>query len=103
LRPNSVIKDDAIPMLLLRTREPIFVTLNVFDFWRRVAAHHGYGIITLNWSQTRVLDAIPFLQRLLRLPTFRTKASRLGKVFRLTPTHIEYYESDRQVHTLTWR
>ncbi len=32
LRPGSVIKDDAVPMLLREVREPTFVTINVTDF-----------------------------------------------------------------------
>ena len=102
LRPNSVIKDEAIPTLLLRAHEPTFVTLNVFDFWKRVAVHQGYGIITLNWQQPRVFDALPFLRRCLRLPAFRTKAARMGKIVRLTPTRIEYYESDKRIQSFTW-
>jgi len=33
LRPRSIIKDDAIPILLRRTTLPTFITINVADFW----------------------------------------------------------------------
>jgi hypothetical protein len=38
LRPNTLIKDKAIPTVLRRARQPTFVTTNVADFWRRVPA-----------------------------------------------------------------
>jgi hypothetical protein len=31
----SVIKDDAIPELLLSVKRPTFVTINYKDFWRK--------------------------------------------------------------------
>jgi hypothetical protein len=37
LRPRSIILDDAIPELLRSVRQPTFITLNVGDFWRRMA------------------------------------------------------------------
>jgi hypothetical protein len=74
LRPRSVIKDDAIPMLLLQADEPT----------------------------DRIPEGLTWLQRCLRLPDFRTKAARMGKIIRLTPTRIEYYESDRRIQSLSW-
>ena len=38
LRPNTVIKDDAIPTLLKQVRQPTFITINADDFWRRTPA-----------------------------------------------------------------
>ena len=38
LRPNSVIKDDAIPDLLRQQPQPTFVTINEQDFWRKIGA-----------------------------------------------------------------
>lgn len=33
LRPNTIIKDDAIPGLLRQQIQPAFVTINEKDFW----------------------------------------------------------------------
>ena len=44
LRPNTLIKDEAVPVLLRRAQQPTFVTTNVTDFWRRVPAHSRYSI-----------------------------------------------------------
>ena len=37
LRPNTVVKDDAIPRLLQQEDQPTFVTINERDFWRKAA------------------------------------------------------------------
>jgi hypothetical protein len=34
--PETVIRDEVIPMLLRAARRPTFVTINVADFWQRV-------------------------------------------------------------------
>jgi hypothetical protein len=48
-------------------------------------------------------EAIPALVRhLFRLPEFRTRALRMGKVVCLTPKRVEYYEADRRVRSLSW-
>ena len=36
LRPDTIIKDEAIPTLLRNAQRPTFVTINVDDFWQRV-------------------------------------------------------------------
>ena len=47
LRPGTVIKDEVIPSLLRRLRQPTFVTINYTDFWRRVPADKSYCIVCL--------------------------------------------------------
>jgi hypothetical protein len=42
LRPGTTILDDAIPSLLRAEREPSFITINVSDFWRRLAPRSGF-------------------------------------------------------------
>jgi len=42
LRPGTVIKDEAIPLLLRRLKQPTFVTINDTDFWRRVPADNAH-------------------------------------------------------------
>jgi hypothetical protein len=46
LRHGTVIKDDAIPGLLARERQPCFGTINVSDFWRRAPASRRYSIVS---------------------------------------------------------
>ena len=42
------------------------------------------------------------LRLLFRLPALETKALRMGKIIRLAPNRIRYYESDRRVQSLPW-
>ena len=104
LRTESQIKDDAIPALLHHTNQPIFVTINVKDFWKKKKAfpHQGYCIINVDVPEERIHDVPKFLRRLFRLPDFKTKALRMGKIIRLTQNGIEYYERDRRIHSLQW-
>jgi len=102
LRPASLIKDDAIPALLLQAPQPTFVTINVSDFWMKAQPHNASCIIAVALPNERAREVPDLLRRLFRLPAFKTKASRMGKVVRLTPNRIEYYESDRRVQSLLW-
>jgi hypothetical protein len=102
LRFGSIIKDDVIPTLLRRAIQPTFVTINVTDFWKKVRPHSDFCIITVALNQDQVEEIPQLLRRLFRLPEFKTKASRMGKVIHVTQNHIEYYESDRRIHSLLW-
>jgi len=52
--------------------------------------------------EERIHDVPKFLRRLFRLPEFKTKALRMGKIIRLTQHGIEYYERDRRINSLLW-
>ena len=62
LRPNTVIKDEAIPTVLRRVRQPTFVTTNVADFWRRVPAHSQYSIVCVALPSERLHELPPLLR-----------------------------------------
>ena len=101
LRPKTIIKDEAIPTLLGRAREPTFVTVNEADFWLRAIASEKFCIICVALPDERVREAPALLQRLLRHPDFKTKALRMGKVARLTTMTAQYYSvSSPTVQTL---
>ncbi|MGH2354261.1 MAG: hypothetical protein ACRDI2_13100 [Chloroflexota bacterium] len=102
LRPGTVIKDDAIPVLLRRAVQPTFVTINVRDFWGIAPAHDRYCIVTLDLPATRISDVSKQLRRLLRLREFSDKASRMGKVLRVTSHVIDYYGTDGLVRSIIW-
>lgn len=91
LRPNTVIKDDAIPELLRQQPQPTFVTINERDFWRKVAVDKRYCIVCFAWSDARVREIPPSLRSLLRHAALRTKAQRMGKVIRVADADISYY------------
>jgi hypothetical protein len=104
LRPNTLIKDEAIPIVLRRVRQPTFVTTNVADFWRRVPAHVRYSIVCVALPNERLHELPSLLRQLLRLPEFNTKAKRMGKVIRVSPSQLQYYErqGDHIAHVRTW-
>lgn len=102
LRPATLIKDEAIPMLLRRAIQPTFLTINVTDFWQVMASNGGYCIIAIPITQGDSLLAGDWLRRCLRMAEFSSKANRMGKVILLRPSHIEYYSRDRKVFRLDW-
>ncbi|HZQ06433.1 MAG TPA: hypothetical protein VFD70_07610 [Anaerolineae bacterium] len=103
LRPRSVIKDEAIPTLLLKVAQPTFVTINATDFWKRTNPHRGYCIVCVTVSQNRASDALEPLYRFFHHPLFKVKSGRMGKIVRLLPSRLEYYAADRKTHELDWQ
>src|SRR5512136_182776 len=102
LRPGTIIKDEAIPTLLLKVAQPTFVTINVTDFWRRTRPHPEYCVVAVSLPKERVAEIPDLLRRFCRLAMFNTKAGRMGKIIRLASDRIEYYESDWTVQTVSW-
>jgi len=102
LRPQTTIKDDAIPALLRSMPRPTFVTINVSDFWRRMPADPRYAVVCVDLPAWRVLEIPEWLRRLLRMSAFKSKSARMGKIIRMRPAQIEYYELSRRVQVLAW-
>ena len=98
LRPTSVIKDDAVPGILRQQRQPTFLTINAFDFWRIAPPAPQYCIVAIEMSKERIAEVPSLLRLLFRTPEFRTKSARMNKVVRLTLQRLEYYSTDRRVH-----
>lgn len=90
LRPDTIIKDEAIPTLLRLALYPTFVTTNVDDFWQRVPAYTRYGIACLVLPDERLPEISSLLRQLFSLPEFKTKARRMGKVVRVSRGQLEY-------------
>jgi len=103
LRPGRVIKDEAIPTLLRQLKQPTFITINYMDFWRYVPADNAYCIVCLALP-TEQVDEIPGrLRQLLRLPAFKTKKTRMGKVILVRERRLQYYSPhEKLLHILRW-
>ena len=101
LRPNTIIKDDAIPELLRHQNQPTFITINEKDFWRKVQIDDRYCIVCMVITDSQV-NKIPLLLRsLLRIAEFKTKSARMGKVIRIADDKISYYTFlDKQIITI---
>ena len=92
LRPGSVIKDEIVPVLLRTAAQPTFVTVNWPDFWPHTLAHPGFCVICFTVLPDSAVEVSPLLRRLLRLPAFKTKAARMGKVARVSGEQVTYYQ-----------
>jgi hypothetical protein len=103
LRPYTVILDEAIPMLLRAASRPTFVTINVADFWRRLAPNPRFCIVCCAVPHTPAQEVPDFLRRVLALEPFRTRSRRLGKIVRVSSQHVRYYTTDTQaIHLIAW-
>jgi hypothetical protein len=102
LRPGEVIKDDRVPGLLRQLRQPTFVTIDM-GFWNRGLRDARYCILCFPLRNEKQYELPGLLRRLLRLPEFRTKAARMGKVAQVSPTHVEYWQlGDERLQRLIW-
>jgi hypothetical protein len=98
LRPNTVIKDDAIAGILQQQRQPTFVTINERDFWRKIEIDDRFCVVCFTLSDARAGEISEGLRALLRYTEFKTKAARMGKVIRVTKDEISYYTArDRAI------
>ncbi|MBI1928788.1 hypothetical protein HYR99_31650 [Candidatus Poribacteria bacterium] len=99
--PGTLIKDDGIPTLLHRVRQPTFVTINITDFWGRTPADRRYCILCFPLPIRRVHEISGLLRRVFRLPEFRTKVARMGKVALVGHQQVQYYQvGDSQRYSL---
>jgi len=103
LRPGTVIKDEAIPGVLRRVRQPTFVTINHSDFWRRALADKAFCVLCLKLTAEQVDDVPAWLRRMFELPEFKTKNARMGKVALVGSRSIQYYSvGSRLIHLRGW-
>lgn len=101
LRPYTVIKDDAIPLLLRRQDQPTFVTLNESDFWLKVAINEQFCVVCFALPDSRVREIPALLRSLFRHPLLTTKSHRMGMVIRVADQGVTYYGfSDRTIRSL---
>ena len=91
LRPNTIIKDQAIPHLLRQYPQATFVTINVPDFWEKAKADKHFCIMCFALSDARIGQLSDMLRRLFRHPLFSTKYNRSGKIVRVTQTTASHY------------
>ncbi len=101
LRPATVIKDDAIPLLLQRQDAPTFVTINERDFWHKVAVNEQFCVVCFALPDSRVSEIPALLRILFRHPLFVSKRQRMGAVIRVADQGTSYYTStDRAIKHL---
>jgi hypothetical protein len=102
LRPGEVIKDERVPMILRELRQPTFMTIDM-GFWNSRLRDARYCILCLPLRSDEQREIPGLLRHLLRLPEFATKAARMGKVARVSPMQVDYWQlGDEQAHRLSW-
>jgi hypothetical protein len=102
LRPDEIVLDDRVPQILLTLKQPTFVTIDQ-GFWNRRWCHPKYCILyfALRDDQQELLPAL--LRALLRQPEFRSRASRMGRVARVSSASIESWSFQAsQMEPIAW-
>jgi len=94
LRPGTLIKDDSIAPLLHKARSPIFITINVGDFWRRMKPDPHFTVACFDFPHEKAGVIPKLLRQLLQFEPFRTKSKRLGKIAHVSQHQVRYYTTD---------
>ena len=102
LRPRTVVKDDAVALLLRTAQQPTFITINVSDFGRVIDCSIAYAIICIDLPIRQASEIPDWLRRCLQSNMFKTKVARMGKIICLRPSRIDYYGSDGRIASLAW-
>lgn len=93
------IKDDNILPVLHRLRRPTLFTRDL-RLYRRQLCHPNYCLVCL---EVRERNAADFIRRFLRVPAFRTAASRMGIVVKVTSEGFHVWRRNRSHEELhTW-
>jgi hypothetical protein len=91
------ITDEEIIPLLQKLSRPTFFTRDR-DFFRSRFCHSRY---CLAWLDVRPLDVGETILRFLRHPHFRSRNDRLGKVIRVSPKGITFWQKNEKKR-LAW-
>lgn len=66
-------------------------------------AEQSFCLVCFKLSADQAEEIPELLRRLLRLPEFRTKRERMGKVALVSRRGIQYYSNrDKLVHIIGW-
>jgi hypothetical protein len=102
LRPAELIRDDRVPEILRTLRSPTFITID-HGFWNARLCHPGYCVLylALRDDQQHLIPAL--LRALLRRAEFRSRSNRMGKVVRVGPKAVPYWEFERRgLQSIKW-
>ena len=87
---KSSIGDDNILPVLHRLKRPTFFTRDK-DFWNRRLTHPRYCLVFLDIRE-REGEIAAAVRRFLRQPAFNTHSKRMGKVVRIHPAGLNYWQ-----------
>jgi hypothetical protein len=90
-----------MPVLLRQQQHVTFLMLNEADFWRKVGIDAHFCVICFALPDSRAREIPALLRAVFRLPAFRTKSRRMGKVRRVTRRTVTYYTyRERQIRVV---
>jgi hypothetical protein len=95
LRPGEHVLDDRVPEIQRNLKTPTFITID-HGFCNRRLSNPGYCILyfdLMSHEQQRLPD---LLRRLFRLPEFRTRSARMGKVGRVGEMAVTYWQGGKK-------
>jgi hypothetical protein len=102
VRPDEVIKDERVPTVLQSLPRPTFVTIDGW-FWDRTRRDPRYCIVYVAVREDEQREVPVLLRRLFRLPDFRTRAARMGKIVRVSRERVVWWQTDdARQHTALW-
>jgi hypothetical protein len=103
LRPNEIVLDERIPEILLREKQPTFVTIDK-DFIDPRWCNPSYCILNFALQDREQHELPSLLRALFHRPEFRTRTLRMGKVARVSTSSIEYWQfPDRERRIILWK
>jgi hypothetical protein len=102
LRPDEHILDERVPEILLTLNSPTFLTLD-HDFWNRNLCNPGYSIFVFDLEDKEQVMIPSMLRCAFRIPEFRSRAKRMGKIVRVSRKNIAYWEfQELDLRILAW-
>jgi hypothetical protein len=103
LAPHETLKDDRILQILRRQKQPTLITLDGGFFLRRYCDPR-YCLLYFVIPRQQQARLPGLLRQMFRLPAFKTKAARMGKVVRISSERIEFWQiGEEKKQTLPWR
>lgn len=85
--------------LLHSLRRPTFFTRD-HDFYKADLRHSRYCLVCLDLPPDEVAD---YIHRFLRHKSFRTQAQRMGKVVRVRPSGLTWWEMEGKAErAISW-
>lgn len=103
LAPDSILKDDRVLQILRAQKQPTFITLDG-GFYRKRYRDRRYCVIYFALSHLEQNRLPGLLRRLFRLPLFKTKTARMGKIVRVSEEKVVYWQvGDEKRYQVIWR
>ncbi len=100
--PADILKDQRVLQLLGQLKQPTFVTLDA-GFCHRRYRDRRYCLLYFVLPQAEQRRLPDLLRRLFRLPEFKSRTVRMGKVARVNHERVEFWQvgEDKQ-RILRW-